>query len=366
MRTIRIGALGGVIDVELGAEVDPDLENQLANVWLGAARSAASGDADATVRVGIPDDDSALDASDPRRLASELSSAVTMAAIGAARGRGLLLHAAGLAAEDGRVVVFVAPSGGGKSTLTSSLGRHFGYVSDETVLVEPSLAVHHYRKPLSMVEPGRSVKRQIGPAELGLGELPTEPLTLAGLVLLDRRQDAPVRHALTDVPLAEGVLELAQQLSFAASDSLSLKWLVETAVAVGGIRRLTYRNDTDLREAMREVLASSHPVEHAWELDERQAHASLAPETWVRHEEASALWDGERLLVWTPGTIHDVGNTALMIWTALGNGPLVVEQLAGIVEEQIGPPPTGTTAEAIRPVLLELAAAGILVWGGTA
>ncbi len=52
-----------------------------------------------------------------------------------ARG-GLLLHAAGLA-RDGRAAVALAPSGGGKSTLTD-LAQGFESLSDETVAVLPT------------------------------------------------------------------------------------------------------------------------------------------------------------------------------------------------------------------------------------
>lgn len=364
MRNITIGALGRVIDVELGAEVDPDLEARLAELWRDApATEKPDGGNHGVVRVGFPDDEEALDASDPRRLASELSSAVTLAAIRASRGRGLLFHAAGVADDDGRVVVFVAASGGGKTTLSSALGRHFGYVSDETVLIESSLAVHSYRKPLSIVQEDRGPKEQVRPQALGLRELPDAPLTLAGIVLLDRRADAPPNYTLTEVALGDAVLELTQQLSFAAADRRTLERLATAASGVGGVLRLSYRDDTDLRPAVREVIARSRSVEPEWEIDQPSSAGEPGPGEWSRHNDAAGLWDGGRLLVWTPGRIHEVAGMGELVWDVLGEGSLTTERLAEILEDEIGPPPTGNTMDAILPALTELVDAGILTHG---
>lgn len=366
MRNIRIGALGRVIDVELGAEVDPNLEARLAELWRGAPTTPdvePQDEADGVVRVGFPDDETALDASDPRRLASELSSAVTLAAIRASRGRGLLFHAAGVADPEGRVVVFVAPSGGGKTTLSSSLGRHFGYVSDETVLIESSLAVQAYRKPLSIVQEDKGPKEQVGPDALGLRELPDAPLRLAGIILLDRRADAPADFALREVALGDAVLELTQQLSFAAADRRTLERLATAASAVGGVLRLSYRDDTDLVPAVAEAIARSRAVEPDWEIDEADEATEPGPGQWARHDTATGLWDGGRLLVWTPGRIHEVAGMGELVWDLLGEGSLSLEEMAQIVEDEIGPPPTGTTLEALLPSLTELADAGVLTRG---
>jgi hypothetical protein len=50
---------------------------------------------------------------------------------------GALLHAAGVIVRD-RALLFLAPSGGGKSTLSRLVGDRFPLLSDETVCVRPS------------------------------------------------------------------------------------------------------------------------------------------------------------------------------------------------------------------------------------
>jgi hypothetical protein len=50
---------------------------------------------------------------------------------------GALLHAAG-AVVRGKAVLFIAPSGGGKSTLSNLIGESFPLLSDETICLRPS------------------------------------------------------------------------------------------------------------------------------------------------------------------------------------------------------------------------------------
>src|SRR5690242_6668193 len=62
-----------------------------------------------------------------------LSSALTLAVVERQAGRLWMLHAAALAdPASGATVVLVAPSGTGKSTAARTLGRRWGYVTDET------------------------------------------------------------------------------------------------------------------------------------------------------------------------------------------------------------------------------------------
>ena len=104
-------------------------------------------------------------------------------------GARLNLHAGGVADRDGRVLAVVGASGAGKTTATRALARRLGYVSDETISIEPGApyVVHAHPKPLSVVvdpaEPRR--KSQHGPDELGLRTAPPE-LRLHRLVVLHR------------------------------------------------------------------------------------------------------------------------------------------------------------------------------------
>src|SRR4029450_12926385 len=125
--------------------------------------------------------------------------------IRALRGQTVMLHAAGLSAEDGSVLALVAASGRGKTTAAVTLARHgLGYVTDETVAIRANGQVVPYPKPLSFVAGGDSggPKRQHSPDDLGMRGLPAE-LRLARLVVVDRvpqhaaepgpEPDAPLR-----------------------------------------------------------------------------------------------------------------------------------------------------------------------------
>ena len=74
-----------------------------------------------------------------------------MEALKATAGRRINLHAGGVADESRRVLAVVGPSGTGKTTATLALARRLGYVSDETVSIDPDGTVAPHPKPLSVV-----------------------------------------------------------------------------------------------------------------------------------------------------------------------------------------------------------------------
>ena len=60
-------------------------------------------------------------------------------------GERINLHAGGVADERRRVLALVGPSGTGKTTATLALARRLGYVSDETVSIDPAGRSHRTR-----------------------------------------------------------------------------------------------------------------------------------------------------------------------------------------------------------------------------
>lgn len=125
---------------------------------------------------------------------------ITQAFIAARAGRLLMLHAGAVAHEEtGRALVFVAPSGTGKSTLTRRLGKRYGYLSDETVGIEPvTLRIHPYPKPITLAPDHGHQKRENSPDDLGLLPAPASP-HLAHLAVLRR---TPGRDAAAFTPLS--------------------------------------------------------------------------------------------------------------------------------------------------------------------
>jgi len=168
-RTLR--GLGTALTVDLGnSAVD---QGEFDRVWSRCAAPRAT--AAETALTLSPD--SGLESATQQ---------ITQALIAARAGSLLMFHAGGVAdPATGRSLVFVAPGGTGKSTLTRALAAEYGYLSDETIGIEPGTwAVRPYPKPVTLAPDGRPAERAThAPDELGLGHAP-EAAHVAGLVVL--------------------------------------------------------------------------------------------------------------------------------------------------------------------------------------
>ncbi|WP_052206779.1 hypothetical protein [Sinomonas humi] len=199
--------------------------------------------------------------------AAELTSALTLAAIEQRGGELLMLHASGLSdPRTGRTAALVGPSGIGKTTATRVLARGLGYVSDETVGIEPGGSVVPYPKPLSViVDEPPDPKRQLGPDALGLRAAPT-PGSLGAVVLLEReRSPAGSGRAAEVRPLshAEAIVGLAPHTSSLGKLRRPLQLLCELLDACGGGVSVAYREAEDLAGLIPGLLARP-PVAGGW------------------------------------------------------------------------------------------------------
>ncbi|AXK45408.1 PqqD family peptide modification chaperone [Brachybacterium saurashtrense] len=206
------------------------------------------------------------------RLGDLVTTAVTTRTMESALGTLLLLHAAGLAAEDGRVMALCAPPGTGKTTATLVLARRFGYVTDETVAVVPGTGqVLPYPKPLQIIDrevAARKVAR--GPEELGLrAPSASTALHLGPVIVLDRSLDpaGDAAPTVTPLPLAEALPRIVAQTSSLHLLPRPLQTLCALMDAHGGPWLLHYAE----AETLPEVL-------DAW-LAGRESR-SAGPESW--------------------------------------------------------------------------------------
>lgn len=241
---LAVAALGTTVEIEMD-ERDVHERAAVENAWRDARVGAAS--SSHTVRFPPGPFGRAL---------SDLSTAVTLSAIDARRGQLWMLHACGVADDDGRTVALVGPSGMGKTTATQMLGRTFRYVTDETVGISPDGRVHPYRKPLSIIADDRLPKLQVAASELGLRPLPGTPLQLAAVVLLNR-DVGHERVGLSPLSTSESIALLAEHSSYLTALDRPLHTIAELLDSVGGAHRADYRDVTELPALVKSLLHSA-------------------------------------------------------------------------------------------------------------
>lgn len=385
--SILIEAIGVPISLELDGLTDGEASAVRA-AWRDAARApvptALSGATSApertsvpelvegslSVRVREPGDTASLDA-----LLERLSQRVTLAAIEARRGELWMLHAAGLALPDGRVIVLVGPSGRGKTTAARALGAHLGYVSDETVAVDVEGRVFAYRKPLSIIEGGAFPKAQRAPSDIGLLPLPDAPLRLAAIVLLDRRADGPEVPHVEALDLGDALEELVSQTSYLAAVSQPLALAAALIAPLGGVRRVTYREASSLGEIVdaliappaapavwRSVTVDDHPS------DRIAATGADATASLLRYErvpvlDAVELDNTDRIAV-----LHEVEDAGPQVQLLGGIAPALWRAASGTLRDDLiaaavaahGEPEGEDAGDLVDAAVAELVDAGLL------
>lgn len=168
-----------------------------------------------------------------------LTSTVTHSAILKLRGSRLMLHATALQIGEQSVAVFVGASGSGKTTLAHTLGRRFGYVTDETVCIDPDeFTVAAFPKPLCFVRADSASKSVEPPDALGLLPLTrSKYLRITHLLFIDRRPEHQKEPRIdTDVHEADLFALVAPHISAlsALPDPLAtVQRLIRTTPTVG-------------------------------------------------------------------------------------------------------------------------------------
>jgi hypothetical protein len=352
----------------VGADHAPGAQNT-ESAEEALAEPAAS-DSAGTITEAPAASPSAIPPSDASRqtMLSELSQRVTLAAIEHARGRLWMLHAAGLALDDGRVVVLVGPSGRGKTTASRTLGRHYGYVSDETVAIGAGGSIHPYRKPLSVIEQPNAPKTQLAPSDLSLRALPDVPLRLAAIVLLDRRADAPDEPVVEPVDLGDALTEIVAQTSYLPSLPEPLRTMAAHVAAVGGIRRVIYREAESLVPlipALADAAVRQPAPREAATADRRTTTVRGGVYTRTSADDAIDLEDPERIALLHVdaaghGTVRVIAGVAPALWRAAGGA--TIEQLTDAATDVHGEPEHGDATAAVVAAADQLIEAGVLAF----
>lgn len=348
---VTVSALGSTIAIRASNWPQHAIA-RLEQAWSGAMTAGTGGAGPAETApaetVPVEVDAPALHTDDRAAVEialSQLSGTVTLAAIEAGRGRLLMLHAAALAAPDGRVIALVGPSGRGKTTAALTLGRQFAYVTDECCGVAADGTVLPYRKPLSVIDDSvqRPHKAQRSPDELGLMPLPDLPLRLAAVAVLDRDPAAATEPAVLMDAFGDAVEHLVPQISALPALPDALHRLRDT-VGVN-VPRIRYREAEELPEMLRGLLAAPPPPRR--------------PALWTRGNAIDAMQHGDALLVLLDGTVQRIEGIAPIIWQHL-SVPRSLDEVVDEVVARIGAPDPGDPVALVEQGLESLRAAGVV------
>lgn len=350
---ITVGAFDAAVRADIGGLSYPDAA-ALRDAWARCRPAAHSLTGELSLKIGDATPDAAT-------LAHHLSTRVTLALIELVRDRLLLLHACAVAhPHSGAVAAFIGPSGRGKTTAAITLGRQFGYVTDETVAVDARRTVFPYPKPLSVVQPGSPIKTQVSPDDLGLLDVKDiRDLRLEAIVLLDRRPEAPAEPELSPVGLVDAINDIVPQISYLSARPRPLLQLANLIAEVGGIRKLSYRESEQLPDLVNTMLdapagASRKPTE-TWSA----AHTDSSATTGIRRSAVvDAIDDGEHVIVLNDDMVRVLGGIATHLWRAADG--VTIRELTAAIVTQVGAPPEGDATAMVRAAVEELLAAGLL------
>lgn len=346
-----VEALGIRIAIDTTSTTPSPLARLVRSAWREHATPARAGHADRRVDLSVAADGPF----EAKRALSALSTDVTLAALDALRGTRLLLHAAVVAAPDGRVIALVGPSGRGKTTAARQLGTRYGYVSDESVAVDDTLRVWPYRKPLSVIVHDEPHKAQLAPSDLGLLGLPSVPLRMAGIALLDRDPENGAPQTIA-VDLIDAICDLVAQISYLPDISHPLRYVARVVEQVGGVARLRYRDAAELPPLVDAMFASSHGTVQEWTTPQR----SEGTGPWRCAPVDDAILVDGRACILRGRVVTALGHRGYLVWSmCLAGAP--TRTIADAAIAAFGPPAEGDASALIERTIAELAAHDLLV-----
>jgi len=265
-----------------------------------------------------------------------VSRAITLASLHRRRGTAVLLHAAGLESQ-GRAVALVGASGAGKSTAALVLGREFGYLSDETVAVEPDGSVSPYPKPVSVVTDPSAPwdKHEESPEDLGLREV-SGTAYLQAVVVLERDPAREVPE-LAPLPLVDAALAVVAQSSSLPLLDRPLHRLAGLLSRSGGPYVLRYGEIADCADLMQALLLDrERPPREPWTTTPGPTtHAGTAtpspPGTLTRAPWRDALHGEGGSVVLVGKDVVRLGPVGEVVWTTAAEGIGVDEAVQTVV-----------------------------------
>lgn len=288
-----------------------------------------------------------------------VSRAVTLASLARRRGTAVLLHAAGFERE-GRAVALVGQSGAGKSTAALTLGREFGYLSDETIAVESDGSISPYPKPVSVITDPSAPwdKHEESPDEVGLRK--ASGTAYLEVVVVLERDPAHATPELVELPLVDALLAIIPQSSSLPAIDRPLDRLAELASRSGGPYALRYSEIGACVDLVADLLEERpRPQRASWSTTPGRDDVVSPPEgTVVRAPWRDALHTEDGTIVLVGEQVIRLGPVGDALWRAAAS-PTSPATLHAAVVDALGPHPD---AEAIVDAgIVELRRSGVLL-----
>ncbi|MDF2509901.1 MAG: hypothetical protein K0Q52_3760, partial [Microbacterium sp.] len=296
---------------------------------------------------------------------SALSTEVTIKALAHRRNDPVwMLHAAGLATDDGRVVVLSAASGTGKTTAARHLSKRYAYVSDETIGIDDTGRVVPYRKPLSIIEQAAVPKTQVALSSIGGAHALPDELRVAKIVVLDRSPAGPEAPEIETLDIADALALLGPQTSYLSDGPAPLQRIAALLAATGGAVRLRYREVTSIDGIIDELLdVEPAPVPPIIARTAPVVGAS-AVDAFRRADTVDELLLDARIAVLrrtpTGGQVHVLDGIGPTIWAVAAGGSTLAEIVDAVVSAH-GEPADGAPASIVQAAVQALVDDGLLL-----
>ena len=246
MAELRVTGLGAAVTLRADTPATEALLPRLRRAWSWCLDPAP--DAIDAGEVEVFDG-----ADDEEAMMQRLTQRVTQALLTARAGQLFLFHAAALChPTTGATVVAIAPSGTGKTTLAAAMGRRYDYLTDETAGILDDGRIVAYPKPLSLRQ-SAPAKVETSPDDLGLVR-PAVAARLAAVVLLRREPDTRPVPDVLELPLLDGIAEMAPESSSLYVMQNPLRRLRDLLAPVEPVLQVTYADVSQLDGLVAELV----------------------------------------------------------------------------------------------------------------
>ena len=256
---LRLHGLGASVDLQCTGDRADLLESHLRDAWSRCLADGRHGDRSTDLAPSEgPRIEARLDAQDD--LAHRLmvtTQEVTRALITAQVGRLVMLHAGAVShPTTGATLVYVAPGGTGKTTLSRLLGQRLGYVTDETVGIDDELNILPYPKPLSIRPPEGGTKDEVSPDRLGLSAVAAAPHATR-VILLGRQTSHGSAIEMEELTTMDALFALVEQTSSLTALERPLQRMSDLIEVCGPVLRVRYAEAADVADDLAQLIGGA-------------------------------------------------------------------------------------------------------------